>query len=158
GTLPGLAASERPLADAATSVFGRYGAAIISVGAVLSIAANLNVVVLAASRIPFAMAERGELPRFLSAINSRFHTPHASIILTWPIGGALPLSGTSLYPLPISPFARLVICGATCGALPFLRMRSGASPANFRVPAGVPLALGVIALAVWLLWNTTFRE
>jgi amino acid transporter len=130
----------------------------ISVGAVISIAANLNVVVLSASRIPFAMAERGELPRFLAVIHKRFHTPHASIILTCTIMGALTLSGTFLYTLTISTIARLVIYGATCFALPVLRRRGNAAATAFRAPLGVPISLGVLALAIWLLWNTTFRE
>jgi amino acid transporter len=158
GTLPGLSTSERPLADVASRILGRHGAAMISVGAVISIAANLNVVVLSASRIPFAMAERGELPRFLAVIHKRFHTPHASIILTCTIMGALTLSGTFLYTLTISTIARLVIYGATCFALPVLRRRGSAAATAFRAPLGVPISLGVLALAIWLLWNTTFRE
>ncbi len=156
GTLPGLATSERPLADAASRVLGRHGAALIAAGAVLSILANLNVVVLSASRVPFAMAERGELPHFLAAIHRRFHTPHASIILTCAIMGSLTLSGTFMYTLTISTIARLVIYGTTCSALPVLRRRGAAAP--FRAPAGVPISLCVLALASWLLWNTTFRE
>ena len=46
---------------------GAWGAAIISAGAAVSIIGNLHVLILAGSRLPFAMAERGELPRFLGA-------------------------------------------------------------------------------------------
>ena len=81
GALPGLSLSDRPLADAASRFLGQAGAGIVAAGAVVSIAGNLNVVVLSASRLPFAMAERGELPRFLGAVHRRFHTPHASILL-----------------------------------------------------------------------------
>ena len=157
GTLPGLAASDRPLADAASRLMGRSGAAIISAGAVISIVGNLNVVLLSASRLPFAMSERGELPHFLSAVHKRFHTPHAAIILTATLMGALTLSGTFLYAVTISTIARLVIYGTTCGALPVLRRRVKA-PAAFRAPAGVPLSFVVLALATWLLLNTTQRE
>jgi APA family basic amino acid/polyamine antiporter len=158
GTLPGLATSDRPLADAASRIFGRYGAAMISAGAALSILANLNVVVLSASRIPFAMAARDELPSVLARINNRFHTPHMSIILTCGLMGALTLSGGLLYSVTISTIARLVIYAATCSALPVLRRRANAAPASFRAPGGVPIALIVVALASWLLWNATFRE
>lgn len=157
GTLPGVSASDRPLADAASRFLGRPGAAIISAGAVISIAGNLNVVLLSASRLPFAMAGRGELPRFLAAVNHRFHTPHASIILTAMLMGALTLSGTFLYAVTISTIARLVIYGTTCGALPVLRRRDAASAA-FRAPVGLALSLAVLVLASWLLLNTTWRE
>jgi APA family basic amino acid/polyamine antiporter len=158
GTLPGLSASDRPLADAASRFLGRPGAAIISAGAVISIVGNLNVVLLSASRLPFAMAERGELPRFLAAIHKRFHTPHAAIILTATLMAALTLSGTFLYAVTISAIARLVIYGTTCSALPVLRRRAAAPAAAFRAPAGLPLSFAVLALATWLLVNTTWRE
>jgi amino acid transporter len=157
GTLPGLSASDRPLADAANRFLGRPGAAIITAGAVISIAGNLNVVLLSASRLPFAMAERGELPHFLATIHKRFHTPHAAIILTATLMAALTLSGTFLYAVTTSTIARLIIYGTTCGALPVLRRRA-AAPAAFRAPLGLPLSLLTLALATWLLVNTSWRE
>ncbi|HVE56085.1 MAG TPA: APC family permease, partial [Pyrinomonadaceae bacterium] len=75
GTLPGLAASERPLADAAGNFLGTYGAAFIAIGALVSILGNLNGGYLASSRIPFAMAEQNELPQILAKTHSKFKTP-----------------------------------------------------------------------------------
>jgi amino acid transporter len=158
GTLPGLAASQRPLGDAAMQVLGRWGAAIISIGAALSIAANLNVVVLAASRLPYAMAGRGELPAALASVHSRFLTPHVSIILTAAIMGIVTLSGTFLYAVTVSTIARLFIYATTCGALPVLRRRDGGAGAGFRAPMGPLVAMAVVALVAWLLTNTTWRE
>jgi APA family basic amino acid/polyamine antiporter len=158
GTLPGLSASDRPLADAASRFLGRQGAAIISFGAVISVAGNLNVVLLSASRLPFAMAERGELPPFLATVHKRFHTPHAAIILTAALMGALTLSGTFLYAVSVSAIARLIIYGTTCSALPVLRRRSAAPPAAFRAPAGLPVSLAIVALVTLLLVNTSWRE
>jgi amino acid transporter len=158
GTLPGLSASERPLADAARRFLGGPGAAIISAGAVISIVGNLNVVMLSASRLPFAMAGRGELPAFLAAINKRFRTPHAAIIVTSTLMAALTLSGTFLYAVTISAIARLLIYATTCAALPVLRRRGAAPPSTFRLPAGMAAACAVLLLTAWLLWNTTWRE
>jgi APA family basic amino acid/polyamine antiporter len=104
------------------------------------------------------MAERGELPHFLTAIHKRFHTPHAAIILTATLMAALTLSGTFLYAVTISTIARLVIYGTTCGALPVLRRRVAAPAAAFRAPAGLPLSLLTLALATWLVVNTSWRE
>ena len=63
GTLPGLAASQRPLADAAATFLGNGGAVMITAGIVFSLSGNLNVLILSASRVMFAMAEHGQLPR-----------------------------------------------------------------------------------------------
>jgi amino acid transporter len=158
GTLPGLSASDKPLADAARRFLGPPGAAIISAGAVVSIAGNLNVVMLSASRLPFAMAARGELPGVLASVNKRFRTPQAAILLTSTLMVALTLSGTFLYAVTISTLARLLIYAATCAALPVLRWRTAAKPFTFRAPAGMAVSFAVLLLTMWLLWNTTWRE
>ena len=158
GAFPGFAASDRPLADAANRFLGRPGSLILSAGAVISIAGNLNVVLLSAARVPFAMATRGELPAFLGSIHPRFRTPQTSIILTAAIMGALTLSGTFLYAVTISTLARLTLYAVTCGALPVLRNRRDAPPAAFRAPAGLPISLAALTLCGWLIANTTWRE
>ena len=158
GTLPGLSVSERPLADAASRFLGPAGGALLSAGAAVSILGNLNVVLLSASRVPFAMAERGELPRILGVVNERFRTPHIAILLTAVIMAALTLSGTFLYAITVSTISRLVIYAATCAAVPVLRRRAGVPAASFRVPGGMIVWTGVLALTAWLLWNTTWRE
>src|SRR5205085_2228377 len=72
GTLPELASSGRPLADASSRFLGSIGATIILAGAVISITGNLNVLILAGSRLPFAMATKRELPRLIAATHPRF--------------------------------------------------------------------------------------
>ncbi len=158
GTLPELAGSERPLADAGSRFFGSAGASIISAGALVSIVGNLNVLILAGSRLPFAMAERHELPRILAATHERFKTPHYSILLTAAIMLVLTLSGTFIYALTISTIARLVAYAATCLALPVLRRRSEARPALFNLPGGIAVAILALAFSAWLLSNVTWHE
>lgn len=155
GTLPELAQSGRPLTDAARGFLGPAGASLITLGAVISITGNLGVLILAGSRIPFAMAERRELPAFLAATHRRFRTPHRAILLTGAIMLALALSGTFIYGVTISALARLTMFGVTCAALPFLR-RGG--PAPFRVPAGPLVPVAALALIVWLLAQATRLE
>jgi amino acid transporter len=158
GTLPGLAASERPIADASRVFLGPFGATLIVAGAAVSIIGNLNAGVLTTSRLPFAMSERGELPRFLSATHARFRTPHAAILLTGALLLALTLSSSVMSALTLSTVARLLAYAATCLALPVLRRRSDAPPAHFRVPGGVAVAVAALALCVWLLSQSTGRE
>jgi amino acid transporter len=158
GTLPGLASSSRPLADAGARFLGRTGGAIISAGALVSIAGNLNVILLVASRLPFAMAERRELPAFLAATHPRFRTPHLSVLLTAGAVLALALSGSFVYAATISVIARLLSYAITAAALPVFRRRSSAPPAAFRAPAGYAVTLATLLLAAWLLSNTTARQ
>ncbi|PYT30219.1 MAG: APC family permease [Acidobacteria bacterium] len=158
GTLPGLAASQRPLADAANHFLGTWGAVMITVGIVISLAGNLNVLVLAASRVLFAMAENGELPRRLQQVHPRFRIPVSGVLWTSAAMLALTLSGTFIYLVTISAISRLVTYIVTCSALPVLRRRTTAPKAAFRMPAGVAVSLIGIVLALWLLSNITLRE
>ena len=57
-------------------------AVLIAVGALISILGNLNGGFLAASRLPFAMAEQKELPQVLAKTHEKFKTPHIALILT----------------------------------------------------------------------------
>ena len=155
GTLPQLGSSTRPLADAAGRFLGPMGAAIISAGALVSILGNLNVIMLVAPRLPFAMAERRELPGFIAATHRRFHTPHVAILLTAALILVLTLSGTFEYAVTISVIARLLIYATTCAALPVLRRSATAAPARFVIPGGVTVAVISLLLVVWLLSNST---
>lgn len=153
GTLPGLATSQRPLADASTLFLGRAGGAIISAGVVVSITGNLNVIILAGSRLPFAMSERGELPRIIAATHKRFRTPHVSILITSLIVLGLTLSSTFARQVNLSVIARLLSYGMTCAALVVFRRKQGAPAAMFKAPAGVAAAIAALLLSVWLLSN-----
>jgi basic amino acid/polyamine antiporter, APA family len=158
GTLPELAASTRPLADAATTFLGSAGGAIISAGALVSIAGNLNVILLSGSRLPFAMSERNELPGFIGTVHRRFRTPHVSIVITGAAMLALTLSGTFVYAATISSIARLLTYAATCAALPVLRRKEAELPALFRAPAGIALSMFALLLTVWLLSNSSAKQ
>jgi basic amino acid/polyamine antiporter, APA family len=158
GTLPGLAASERPLGDAVKRFLGTGGAIMITLGILISLAGNLNVLILAASRVIYAMAERGALPDVLAEIDPRYRTPVISVLATTGVMLALTLSGTFIYLVTLSTVVRLVTYLITCGALPVLRRRADAPPALFRMPAGVPVAALAMALCCWLLTNVSPGE
>lgn len=158
GTLPGLATSQRPIADAAALFMGRAGAALIAAGVIVSIIGNLNVLILAGSRLPFAMAEGGELPRWLASTHRRFRTPHPAIWITVAVMLGLTLWSTFGTQVKISAITRLLSYSVTCAALIALRRRSAAPPALFKAPAGVAVALASLLLAAWLLSNSTWED
>jgi amino acid transporter len=158
GTLPELAASQRPLADASNRFLGRAGGAIISAGVIVSIFGNLNVLILAGSRLPFAMAEGRELPRIISRTHKRFRTPYVAILITTAVMLVLTLWSTFTKQLTLSVIARLLSYGVTCAALLVLRRKSETHPAMFKAPAGRAVAIIALALAVWLLSNSTWRD
>jgi APA family basic amino acid/polyamine antiporter len=158
GTFPGLAQSQKPLADAGTLFMGAAGGALISAGAIISIIGNLNILVLSGSRIPFAIAEQRQLPSFIAAVHRRFATPHVAIVITAAVMLLLTLNSSFVAALTISAIARLVTYGATCLALPVFRGRSDAPPPSFSLPYGTLVAIMALLLAAWLLANSTWKE
>ncbi|HEY0350385.1 MAG TPA: APC family permease [Pyrinomonadaceae bacterium] len=158
GTLPGLGTSTKPLADAGQRFMGTAGAALISAGAMISIAGNLNVLVLSGSRIPFAFAERAQLPSVFARVHQKFFTPYISIVITAAVMLVLTLKSSFVAALTISAIARLVTYAATCAALPVLRRKHDAPKALFRLPGGSWIAIAASLLSGWLLANSTLRE
>ena len=158
GTLPGLAQSTKPLADAGSQFLGAAGGAIISAGAIISITGNLNILLLSGSRLPFAMAEQKQLPEFVGSIHTRFFTPYVSILITAGLMLFLTLKSSFVAALTISTIARLVTYGATCLALPVFQIRRETPPATFRLPGGSIMAIVSLLLIAWLLYNATFTE
>jgi len=157
GTLPELAQSQKPLADAGTRFLGTAGGAIISAGAIISITGNLNIVLLSGSRVPFAMAEQNQLPSFIAKVHRRFCTPHVAIFCTAAMMLVLTLKQSFVQALTISAIARLLTYAATCAALPVLR-RTDAPPALFRLRGGTIISILALLLAAWLLANSTLKE
>src|SRR2546423_1720225 len=158
GTLPGLGTSSKPLADAGQRFMGTAGAALISAGAMISIAGNLNVLVLSGSRIPFAFAEREQLPTIFARVHRKFFTPYISIVITAAVMLVLTLKSSFVAALTISAIARLVTYAATCAALPVLRRKHDAPKALFRLPGGSLIAIAALLLSGWLLANRSLRE
>ena len=158
GTLPRLASSTKPLADAAQGFMGTAGAAIISAGAIISITGNLNILLLSGSRLPFAFAEQKQLPALVARVHRRFFTPYVAIAITATAMLILTLQSSFVSALTISAIARLITYAATCLALPFLRRRKDASPAAFHLPGGSIIAITALLLSAWLLANSTLKE
>ena len=153
GTLPSLPSSKTPLADAAALIMGATGAAILTVGAVLSTLGNNMGQALSGSRSLYALAENGDVPRLFARVSARFGTPVVAIVFTAAVSLILATSGSFVTMAQASAVSRLIVYVATCAAA--LRLRSPrfagtvAAP-TMRVPFGpvVPVAAIVIALAI----------
>ncbi|HKO98323.1 MAG TPA: amino acid permease [Pyrinomonadaceae bacterium] len=158
GTLPELATSQKPLADAGTRFLGTAGGALISAGALISISGNLNILLLSGSRVPFAMAEQRQLPSLIAKVHERFFTPYISVLFTATVMLILTMKSSFVQALTISAIARLVTYAVTCLSLPVFRHRADAPPAAFRLPGGTIIAVLSLGLAVWLLSNSTSAE
>lgn len=158
GTLPGLAVSERPLADAGAIFLGTYGAAFITIGALISILGNLNVGFLGSTRLLFAMSEQRELPEILSYTHKAFRTPWVSILLTAIVIFFMTIYSTFFTALAIATITRLLVYATTCLALPVFRYRGNAPEAKFIAPMGTVAAVLSLGLIIWLLTRVDFAK
>jgi basic amino acid/polyamine antiporter, APA family len=158
GTLPTLATSERPIADASAQFLGAKATAFVSLGALVSIGGTLNSIALVSPRLLFAMAVDGHLPRFIGLVHSRFRTPSAAIVLSSIVMLALTLSGSFVALASISVVIRLLTYAATCAALLRLRRQPNAARAAFVAPFGQLAAVAAIGLSAWLVSNSAWSD
>jgi amino acid transporter len=137
---------------------GAAGAAMITIGAVSSTSGNNMGSALSGSRNLFALAEQGDLPKFLGRIHPVFRTPANAILVTAATSLVLALSGTFQSMAQASAISRLLVYTTTCAST--LRLRSGrfrdvVKPAEFRVPLGPVIPLVAMAIALTILAGAT---
>jgi amino acid transporter len=132
---------------------GATGAAIITLGAVLSTLGNNMGQALSGSRSLYALAENGDVPSIFARVSARFGTPVVAILFTAIVSLVLATTGSFTSMARASAVSRLVVYVATCAAT--LRLRSarfaGVVPeATMKIPLGpvVPAAAILIALAI----------
>ena len=157
GTLPTLAQSERPLADAGRYFLGPVAGGVMALAALVSIFGNLSAVMLIGPRLTYAFAERGEFPAFFGRLHSRFRTPVGSIVVFALMVWLLALSGTFVWLATISVVARLGAYMVTCAAVPILRKRSEGRP-TFQLMFGPLLPILAIVLGIWLYAQTNLDD
>lgn len=147
--LPDASASDRPLAAAAQVFLGSGGAALISIGAMLSTYGYLSGQMVSAPRLTFAFAERRDFPALFARVHPVFRTPYVSIVVYAILVWALALYGSFTWNAILSAVARLFTYGTVCGALMMLRVRRPAADA-FRLPLGWLFAVLGIAFCLLL--------
>ncbi len=147
GTLPGLAESRTPLADASLLFLGAWGALIMTTGGAVSMTGNNMGQALSGSRNLFALAEQGDLPKVFGRVHPRFRTPDVAIVFTSLVALALALFSDFATLAASSAVSRLMVYAGTCASVLALR-RQG--PAAFTIPGGpvVPVVALLISLAI----------
>lgn len=152
GTLPTLAASKKPLADAAANFLGPWGGTLIALGAIISILGINAATCLIGPRCLYAIAEDGLMPPFLARLHPRFGTPTWGLVITTAAALALAMAGSFEKIVLISVIGKLAMYLPTCLAVPVLRKKMPDAPRRFRVPGGmaIPVLASLVLLAVFL--------
>jgi APA family basic amino acid/polyamine antiporter len=152
GVLSGSQLSTKtPLADAARQLFGGPGQQLIGITAVLTTAATGNALLAATSRITFAMARDGHLPRFLAYLHPSTGAPWVAIIVNGAIFALFALTTSIDVLAAIGSFLYELQFALPLVALICVRSRPTSSP-SFRTPAPflvLPLACAGCCLLLY---------
>ena len=154
GTLPGLASSSSPLAEAAVRFAGRSGAWVLTLGAMLSIIGIAGNTMLSGPRYLFALASDGYGPRWLASVHPEYRTPAAAIGVQAVVVLVLAMSGSFVQLASLSVIARVATYVGTAAAVPILRRRM-ADRASVRLPLGPAIPIAALIVAAALLGSAT---
>jgi amino acid transporter len=147
--LPDLSKTATPIADAAAALVGGWGAVVITIGALLSMAGTNSGTVLEGSRTLYALSLDRRLGP-LSYVHPKFRTPSVAIVIHVVFAAVLALGGTFATLALLSAVARLTTYLVTCAAVPRLRMlNEGFRTPGLIVPTlGILISLGLCVLAL----------
>lgn len=159
GTLPTLASSEKPLADAAQSFMGGFGGNLITIGATVSIVGALNAILLVGSRLLFALSKEDQLPRGLAKIHPQYRTPTIALFGFTILSTLIAVTGSFIYAITITAIIRTVMYAMVCAALIKLRVADKYSSTKFyKIPFGIFFASTGIMFSIWLFSSSQWVE
>ncbi len=153
GTFPGLAASDKPLADAARYFMGGTGGIIIGIGALLSIGGVNAGIALTSPRSLYVLSADGFLPRIFSKIHQTYHAPYLAIIVNTGLTLALSLTGSFKYLIAASVMVSILQYIPTCLAVIIMRRRNPEAERSYRVPGGNCIPIIALMICGWLIYH-----
>jgi APA family basic amino acid/polyamine antiporter len=134
-TAPVLAATKTPAADVASQLLGDMGARGISLLIVISTFGFLNLSLLAAPRVYYAMGADGVFFKSLGRLSPRFRAPTAAILLQGALAAFYALTRSYDRLLSYAVFADWVFFAASGVALIVFRRKLPDAPRPVPVPA-----------------------
>ncbi len=151
-TFPGLATSDKPLADAARYFMGTTGGVIISTGAILSIGGVNAGIALTSPRSLYVLSADGFLPGIFSKIHPTYHTPYMAIAVNTGLTLLLSLTGSFHYLIAASVMVSILQYIPTCLAVIILRRRPERER-GYKIPGGYSVPLLALAICGWLIFH-----
>jgi APA family basic amino acid/polyamine antiporter len=143
-----LAQSGSPLADAAKATGNNALVAAVSLGALIATVSVLLTNLIGLSRVSFAMARDGQLPKTAAKVSSRFGTPYTSILIMGAVTASLAFFLDLKQTVAITSFGLLSTHVVVNLSAMILRKKTPRSN-TFRVPfyPVIPL-LGIISCVI----------
>ena len=119
-----LAQSKHAMSDAAARFLPSWGAAVVTMGALMAFTTSLNATLYVPARILYVLGDDRVLPRWLARVSGRFRTPWVSLLVNTTIALLLLWTKRFGYVLNIVVLAIFLLYGLNSAALillPFVR-------------------------------------
>ncbi|HMI40162.1 MAG TPA: APC family permease [Sphingomicrobium sp.] len=117
-----------PLIDLGSRLAGPFGALALTFAAACSLGGNLHGIMVSTPRVTYAMAARGDLPRWFAGVSPRFATPSNSILFLAAFTALLAISGSFVWLAVVSTLARMIIYAVTIASLPRAPLKPRVTP------------------------------
>lgn len=155
-----LAAQKAPLAAVAGNQLGAWALQVLIIGGIISIFGTLFSCIMAFSRVLFAGAFNGTLPKYYKKVHPKYATPYIAIITISVIALILACTGEYRYLIMLATISMMLsYVDVVLALIKFELQKDDDRITNsFRLPGGIIIpALSLIALA-WFLWHSKKEE
>jgi APA family basic amino acid/polyamine antiporter len=153
-----LAATETPAADVAAKLAGPFGAKAISFLIVVSTFGFMNLALLSAPRVYYAMGADGVFFKFLGRLNPRFHVPTAAILLQGILASLFAISNRYDELVGYAVFADWIFFALAGAALIVFRRTMPDAPRPQPVPLYPLVPILFIVAGLGIVFNTFIAD
>ncbi len=153
-----LAATETPAADVAAKLAGSFGAKAISFLIVVSTFGFMNLALLSAPRVYYAMGADGVFFKFIGKLNPRFQTPTAAILLQGVLASGFAISNRYDELVGYAVFADWIFFALAGAALIVFRRTMPEAPRPQPVPLYPLIPILFILFGLGIVINTFITD
>lgn len=153
-----LAATETPAADVAAKLAGTWGAKAISFLIVVSTFGFMNLALLSAPRVYYAMGADGVFFKFLGRLNPKFQTPTAAILLQGALASLFAISNRYDELVGYAVFADWIFFALAGAALIVFRRTMPDAPRPQPVPLYPLIPILFILFGLGIVINTFITD
>ncbi|MBF0362051.1 MAG: ethanolamine permease [Oligoflexia bacterium] len=148
-----------PLPIALSKVFGEKGTVTLLINFIglFGLIASLHGIIVGSSRQLFAMSRSGYLPKFLSQVNKRFHTPHWSLITSGIVCLLAATTGLTAVVICISVIGSVALYFFSLLAFFKLRLSEPELKRPFKVKGGFVLGGIAMILCIFCLYSVLLQ-
>ena len=148
---------DAPLVGVAQTTMGNFGKTMLVFAAVVSAFGLISGDIMITSRLPYAAARDGLLPKVLSKIHPRYATPHIAILFYAGVGFVLSISGGFRQLAVLASSSMLVMyIGVILATIKLKKIKP--DPDSFVMPGGLTIPIVALIVTGWFLSNLAMNE